>query len=72
MVERNHSDGVAVTCTKDDAWAATNRWRWKVHSHDIDIIEYYCGGVMRLLGYRPVDRSYQLLTGAIIGDGDRN
>ena len=59
----NHdTDGVAVTCTKDDAWAAANRWRWKVHPHDIDIIEYYCGGVMRLLGYRPVDRSYQLLT----------
>ena len=55
-------DGVAVTCTKDDAWAAASRWRWKVHPHDIDIIEYYCGGVMRLLGYRPVDRSYQLLT----------
>ena len=59
----NHDiDGVAVTCTKDDAWAAANRWRWKVHPHEIDIIEYYCSGVMQLLGYRPVDRSYQLLT----------
>ena len=49
-------DGVAVTCAKDDAWAAENRWRWKVHPHEIDIIEYYCRGVMRLMGYRPVDR----------------
>ena len=55
-------DGVSVTCTKDDAWAAANRWRWKVHPFEIDIIEYYCGRVMRLMGYRPVDRSYQLLT----------
>ena len=54
-------DGEAVTCTKDDAWAAVNRWRWKVHPHDIDIIEYYCGRVMRLMGYRLVERSYQLL-----------
>ena len=54
-------DGEPVTCTKDDAWAAVNRWRWKVHPHDLDIIEYYCGGVMRLMGYKPVDRSYQLL-----------
>ena len=55
-------DGVSVTCTKDDAWAAANRWRWKVHPHEIDVIEYYCGRVMRLMGYRPVYRSYQLLT----------
>ena len=54
-------DGVTVTCTKDDAWQAANRWRWKVNPHDIDIIEYYCGSVMRLMGYRPVDRSYELL-----------
>lgn len=55
-------DGVLVTCTKDDAWAAANRWRWKVHPHDIDLIEFYCGRVMRLMGYRPVHRSYDLLT----------
>ena len=54
-------DGVTVTCTKDDAWQAANRWRWKVNPHEIDIIEYYCESVMRLLGYRPVDRSYELL-----------
>ena len=50
-----------VTCTKDDAWTAANRWRWRVHPHEIDIIEYYCGSVMRLLGYRSVDRSHELL-----------
>ena len=54
-------DGVVVTCTKDDAWVAANRWRWKVNPHDIDIIEYYCGRAMRLIGYRPVDRSHELL-----------
>ena len=54
-------DGVQATCTKDNAQIAVNRWRWKVHPHEIDMIEYYCGSVMRLLGYRPVDRSYELL-----------
>ena len=59
-------DGEQATCTKDNARVATNRWRWKVHPHEIDIIEYYCSGVMRLLGYRPVDRSYELLTNVTI------
>ena len=54
-------DGVAVTCTKDDAWAAVNRWRWKVNPYDIDIIEHYCGHVMQLLGYKAVQRSHELL-----------
>ena len=54
-------DGEQATCTKDNAQVAVNRWRWKVHPYDIGIIEYYCGRVMRLLGYRPVDRSYELL-----------
>ena len=57
----NRMDGVPVTCTKDDAWAAANRWRWRTSRQDIEIIEQYCGNVMRLLGYRPVDRSYELL-----------
>ena len=55
-------DGPLVTCTKDDAWAAANRWRWKVHPHEIDIIEHYCRRVMNLMGYRTVDRSYDLLS----------
>ena len=54
-------DGEQATCTKDNAQVAVNRWRWKVHPYDIGIIEYYCESVMRLLGYRPVDRSYELL-----------
>ena len=59
----NHKmDGGPVTCTKDDAWSAANRWRWNAHPHEINIIEYYCEEVMRLMGYRPVDRSYELLT----------
>ena len=54
-------DGEQATCTKDDAWVAANRWRWLVHPHNIDIIEFYCGGVMRMMGYRLVERSYELL-----------
>ena len=58
----NHKeDGEQATCTKDDAWAAANRWRWKVHPHEIDLIEHYCRHVMTLMGYKPVDRSYELL-----------
>ena len=58
----NHRlDGEPATCTKDDAWAAANRWRWKVHPQDINVIEHYCGRVMRLMGYRSVDGSYELL-----------
>ena len=59
-------DGPLVTCTKDDAWAAANRWRWKVHPHEIDIIERYCRRAMDLMGYRLVDRSYDLLANADI------
>lgn len=58
----NHEeDGAQATCTKDDAWEAANRWRWKVHPHEIDLIEHYCRHVMALMGYKPVDRSYELL-----------
>ncbi|KAL9978497.1 hypothetical protein ACROYT_G016020 [Oculina patagonica] len=59
-------DGPLVTCTKDDAWAAANRWRWKVHPHEIDIIEHYCRRVMNLMGYKPVDISYDLLSDSTI------
>lgn len=57
----NEIDGEQATCTKDDAWVAANRWRWMVHPHEIDVIEHYCSGVMRTMGYRPVDGSYELL-----------
>ena len=53
----NHKmDGVLVTCTNDDAWAAANRWRCKVHPHEINVIEHYCRGVLRLMGYRGILR----------------
>ena len=58
---RGACEGEQATCTKDDARVAANRWRWKVHPHEIDVIEHYCRGVMRTLGYRPVDGSYDLL-----------
>ena len=57
----NEMDGEQATCTKDDAWAAANRWRWKVHPHEVDVIEHYCRRVMNMMGYRSVDRSYDLL-----------
>lgn len=57
----NEMDGESATCTKDDAWTAANRWRWLVNPHMIDIIEHYCRGVMRVMGYTPVDSSYELL-----------
>lgn len=62
----NHMDGVEVTCTKDDYWTAINRWRWRAHPHEIDIIEHYCVKVMNLMGYRPVDRSNDLLVNRTI------
>ena len=54
-------DGPLVTCTKDDAWAAANRWRWTAHPREIDIIERYCRRVLSLMGYRPVNGSNELL-----------
>ena len=55
-------DGGPVTCTKDDAWAAANRWRWTAHLQEINIIERYCGRVLSLMGYRPANGSNELLT----------
>lgn len=52
--------GSQAAFTVDDAQAAINRWRWKVHPYEIIIIEYYCAHVMQLMGYRPVDRSHEL------------
>lgn len=69
----NHAqDGEEATCTKDDAWVAANRWRWKVHPHEIDVIEHYCRSVMLLMGYRPVDRSHELLANIKIPLFSRN
>lgn len=49
-------------CTVDDASEAVNRWRWRVHPFDVDIIEHYCKHVMWLMGYKPVDGSYELMS----------
>ena len=54
-------DGGTVTCTKDDAWVAANRWRWATRLQEIDIIERYCGRVLSLMGYRPANGSNKLL-----------
>ncbi|KAM7451779.1 hypothetical protein ABFA07_000789 [Porites harrisoni] len=62
----NHMDGVDVTCTKDDYWTAINRWRWRAQPGEIDIIEHYCAKVMNLMGYRPVERSNDLLVNRTI------
>lgn len=63
---KHEVDGVAFSCTKDDAWVAANRWRWKVHPHEIGIIEHYCGRAMGLMGYKSVGQSYELLTNVTI------
>lgn len=52
--------GSPAAFTVDDAQAAINRWRWKVHPYEISIIEHYCKHVMQLTGYRPVDTSHEL------------
>ena len=49
-------------CTIDDASAATNRWRWKVLPCEIDIIEHYCKHVMWMMGYKPIEQSYELIS----------
>ena len=58
----NHRlDGGTVTCTKDDAWAAVNRWRWTALLQEINIIERHCERVLSLMGYRPAKGSNELL-----------
>lgn len=49
-------------CTVDESTVAVNRWRWKVPLIDIDIMERYCRDLMQIMGYRPVDRSHELLS----------
>ena len=49
-------------CTIDNSKEAVNRWRWKVPFCDIDIIEHYCKNVMELMGYRSIERSYELMS----------
>ena len=45
----------------DDASATANRWRCKVHPHDIDIIEHYCKHVMQIMGYIPINNDEDLM-----------
>lgn len=49
-------------CTIDNSKEAVNRWRWKVPLCDIDLIEHYCKKGMELMGYRPIERSYELMS----------
>ena len=58
----NEMDGEQATCTKDDAWVAANRWRWKVHPQEISVIQKYCKEIMRILGYTPVEISSELIS----------
>jgi len=60
--EKMKMEGHPALYTVDDASVAVNRWRWKVHPWENDIIEHYCKHVMQLMGYIPVDRSYQLMS----------
>jgi len=43
---------------RQDSAEGANRWRWKVHPYEITLIEHYCKHVMKLLGYKPLDLSY--------------
>lgn len=54
--------GHLAFCTIDDASEAVNRWRWKVLLHEIDLIEHYCKHAMWLMGYKPIDHSYELMS----------
>ena len=45
---------------RQDSFEGADRWRWKVSPYEINIIEHYCRPVMKLLGYRPLDYSYEM------------
>ena len=45
---------------RQDSFEGADRWRWKVSPREINIIEQYCRPVMKLLGYRPLDYSYEM------------
>ncbi|XP_078355083.1 carbohydrate sulfotransferase 1-like [Oculina patagonica] len=45
---------------RQDSFEGADRWRWKVLPYEISIIEHYCRHVMKLLGYKPLDYSYEL------------
>ncbi|XP_068701092.1 carbohydrate sulfotransferase 1-like [Montipora foliosa] len=44
---------------RQDSAEGANRWRWKVMPYDITVIEHYCQHVMKLLGYKRLNLSYE-------------
>lgn len=42
-----------------DSSEGADRWRWKVLPYEITVIEHYCKQVMKLLGYKPLNLSYE-------------
>ena len=49
-------------CTVDDPSEALKRWRRRILLSDVDIIEHYCKEVIRLVGYKPISGSQELLS----------
>ncbi|KAJ7325704.1 hypothetical protein OS493_029130 [Desmophyllum pertusum] len=45
---------------REDSFEGAERWRWKVLPYEISIIEHYCSHVMKLLGYKRLDHSYEM------------
>ena len=45
---------------RQDSQEGAERWRWKVKSSVISVIEHYCKDVMDTLGYKPVHGSQKL------------
>ena len=49
-------------CTVDDPSEALKRWRRSTLLIDVDIIEHYCKEVIRLVGYKPISGSQEVLS----------
>ncbi|XP_068718287.1 carbohydrate sulfotransferase 1-like isoform X1 [Montipora capricornis] len=45
---------------REDSAEGANRWRWRVMPYDITVIEHYCQHVMKLLGYKRLNLSYEI------------
>ncbi len=56
---KTESEQKAAKWRQDSAEGA-QRWRWKVLPYEISIIENYCRHVMKMLGYKPLDLSYEM------------
>ena len=54
---KTESERQAAPWRQDSSEGAV-RWRWKVHPYEITLIEHYCKSVMKLLGYKSLDLSY--------------